>query len=530
LGIEVSRSITELKEIPFDAPPEIWRQAIRQLWNDLNDKDKERIYQQLRSKAQVSEEQDIQYAEKLSDLFEGFDFMPLSPDEWKDQKSAILEKAASQKTLLLFDQDLSMADRTDTEGIGLIQEVLNTEKAIMCGLLSKTFGGDETYRKWEEIVADYHMEDTRHRFVLLSKRDLEEDPANFALMLKLTVLSADCKGLKDRVIQIIKEAVDEARHSLEKIDIYAFEDIVFRSSFNEGVWEPDTLFRLFGVYHREETLKRAKANEELRKQATLIREISHLPITPKKPFKSGTWRIQRREIYDDPGYLNIGHMPIELGDVFERTTNSGNRIFVLLAQPCDLMVRWARNPGERHPSVIEGLLAEVLESLPPKVKGTPAQFEAYYELPYFSQDTGKSYHVSLRKVHTIPLCVLDLCVYHENGEATLRLNEHCTDEVIPPWQRRYELLCVKVKASIDEYSKLQSNTNLSDDYRLKLALCHFGGDETGGKIDLEQQSITYPYKRVLRLRQPRAGVLLTRFSNYISRAAFEHDFGRPEEL
>lgn len=47
-----------------------------------------------------------------------------------------------------------------------------------------------------------------------------------------------------------------------------------------------------------------------------------------------------------------------------------------------------------------------------------------------------------------------------------------------------------------------------------------------GRIDTTPKSINFGFTRVWRLCQPYAAALLTKYSNYQARAAFNHDFGR----
>ena len=48
-------------------------------------------------------------------------------------------------------------------------------------------------------------------------------------------------------------------------------------------------------------------------------------------------------------------------------------------------------------------------------------------------------------------------------------------------------------------------------------------------VAVSGQTVQYGLKRVMRLRQPRSGALLTSFAQYQARAAFKHDFDpRPD--
>ena len=77
----------------------------------------------------------------------------------------------------------------------------------------------------------------------------------------------------------------------------------------------------------------------------------------------GALRIQRYETYESDGELNGFHVPIELGDIFEKVTN--RRRYILLMQPCDLMVRGNgkrsyddKKHGRRGANRVDGLLRQ----------------------------------------------------------------------------------------------------------------------------------------------------------------------------
>ena len=68
-----------------------------------------------------------------------------------------------------------------------------------------------------------------------------------------------------------------------------------------------------------------------------------------------TMALQRLERYELAEYLNSHYIPIELGDIFQKMGDSAKR-YVLLAQPCDLMVR---TDGKRNPFINEGVLGNL---------------------------------------------------------------------------------------------------------------------------------------------------------------------------
>jgi hypothetical protein len=235
-------------------------------------------------------------------------------------------------------------------------------------------------------------------------------------------------------------------------------------------------------------------------------------------------------------------MPIELGDIFEVKQKDVIRNFVLLAQPCDLMVR---KNGKRKKAVQEAILAEIIN--PDKLeakddKGKPKDIDAFYELCYFNKNSKESFFVSFQKRHSIKLSIIDLCAYQNDGSARLNIDSPCHEHVIPTWQSHYKNLVGIMAEYINQYKKIYSYCIKlpREEHEQILALAvprilalppsqPVNEEEspfTGKFIVSESESsIYYDLRRCGRLSQAHSTALLAKFAAFIARTAFEHDFG-----
>jgi hypothetical protein len=336
-------------------------------------------------------------------------------------------------------------------------------------------------------------------------------------------MNRHCENVKNRVSNIITKAFKKSKKELDELHIYDFEDIVFRSSFNEGIWEPDTLFRLYSLYQRKEARSLAIENNMLRGLANSIRELRSVSIGERKENYGKLRKIRRSELYEDGKYINALHMPIEPGDIFLKTGTS--KKFILLGQPCNLMVRENGKRGPRDFS--EVVLVQIVDE---KKKGKAE--DSSYELSYFDENEGKNWYVDFRKTHTVLLCVLDLCVFNDDGQAKIIAGGNCPESVIPSWKKRFEILQYRADKIIKRYTEFQREKIKKKDLNFLIPKSsHDKGGLFKAKIDCGKagRSITYGCQRVGRLCQPRAGAMLTKYAYYISRAAFEHDFAKENE-
>jgi len=211
---------------------------------------------------------------------------------------------------------------------------------------------------------------------MLASKDRMNDPAvGFAMMIKLALINPLCRQFRSQVTAVIKESIEKAIARVDEINVYELERMVFAASSTEGVWEPDTMFRLFGIYQRAEARILAKASNMLSQTADNIRAVSGV-TTDSAVDRPASWKIRRLEMYEDTGYLNQHFLPTELGDVYE---GKNGKKYILLSQPCDLMVR---SNGCRKGSVYEAVVAKVIDQVPEKPEGA-------FRLDFFDPDTGR---------------------------------------------------------------------------------------------------------------------------------------------
>ncbi|MYE99134.1 MAG: hypothetical protein F4234_02960 [Gammaproteobacteria bacterium] len=226
---------------------------------------------------------------------------------------------------------------------------------------------------------------------------------------------------------------------------------------------------------------------------------------------------QRFEMYEQGDELNSFHAPLELGDIFTKISN--NKQYILLTQPCDLMVR---GNGKRSYDDKMGRTGTLIELVMDSGKKTVSR----EELRFFHEGTGQSAYANLAKPHQVQLSVLDLCVYTADGVAEIDVVDSlCPDLVIEPWKARFFLLQKHFKTAFENYQLLDEKN--VDDPLISLALPNL---PTSIAItpDVNANKVKYGIKRVLRLRRPWSSALLTAYSHYMARAAFDHQFERLE--
>jgi hypothetical protein len=503
--------------IPDDQ--DVLRNKIRLLWTEFDSKMK--LIQTMHILAAErrtgnANPDDPGNASILAELVPKTMLQTLSPKEWEVHCNRLLEEDLKYRTLFLFDQNLSQAGGEMEGGIKIIASLLARADVenLICGLLTHTVTPEEQPEKWEELSKTYNI--PRDRFLVIPKLYLSKDPILFAQVMKLVALSPDFTQLKRKTSEIIIEASSKATDSVDAINIYDLDHMVFRVSTDEGLWEPDMLFRLHALFHRLESRKMATQRGELEKIAGRLRLVSHIPTDTAFKIASATWNIQKKDVYESEDYLNENYLPLELGDIFIKTGKDSKKRYILLAQPCDLMVR---NDGKREPEIVHVPIAEITSSRP------------YYgvELAYYG-NPNEQWFVNLRQVHQIPVWLLDLCVFNNDGSATMSLTEEAPDAIRPSWKRRYVLLQKQVAHRLklldalslvkgEDPKLVRAKQKLKSELMVDiLNMGIFKGKLVSKK---GENRVVFNCSRIGRLSRDRAFGLLMGYTGFLCRPAYE---------
>ncbi len=378
----------------------------------------------------------------------------------------------------------------------------------MCGLVSHNYEPRNVHDDREKLCEEEGFD--RSRFVLIPRDLADDDLTGFASLIKLAVIAKPMDQLREKVTAILYDSLQEAKAHVSKINIYDMEEIVFQSSMKEGVWEPETLVRVFNLFLRMEARSRLFSDEDVHKMSAKIRHVSEVKTaSPKQPGHK-IWPIQHSEIFDDPAIVNGLRLPLAIGDIFETT----NKKYVLIHPPCDLAVR---STGDRQRDIREAVIAEIV---PDERKN------GSWELKYFVQSATA--FVDFKKTHTIKLAVLDLCVYNKDGRAIIQLNQEAPVGMVPAWQKRYALLKRELRKLVGVFDKVKPSEQQRQREEIVGAIfkCSNHGVFTP-TYDTSAGVLSYDFRRSNRLSQPRAGLLLQKYAAFLTREALDQELETP---
>ena len=530
-GLDTTLLLTVYPELGDSIPDDrdILASKIREVWKQLDP-----MLQAERGQAVIvaarrldgNETDDVADVSILSQLIPRDKLVSFSPAQWEAQKDRLLQESENERTLFMFDQDLSGTGGDSEGGIKIIASLLARDdtESLICGLLTHTVTPETQPQQWEELSKTHGI--PRDRFVVIPKLHLSKAPILFAQTLKFAALSPDFTELKRKTKEIIADSVAVAADRVEKVSIYDLDHIVFQVSAEEGLWEPDMLFRLHAMFHRAESRRLAHQGGKLESIAAKLREVSGIPMKGDLlPTPDSAWALQREELYEFYDHINTNHLPLELGDIFEQVGGRSVKKYILLAQPCDLMVR---SDGKRHPELFRVPLAEVVQ-----VDKDPHYSE---EMPYFDTSPVNKWFVKLKSIHFVRGCILDLCVFNKDGVAKLEVNGNAPSGIRPAWKTRHDILSrhwnkavrkADMLAPVD--NEFPAVTQFKQGIARDLGGLLFDDDLFKGSLAESDgvRSVTYNCKRVGRLSRARAIGLLMSYTATLGRPAYDRDFGKP---
>ena len=483
------------KNKEFVNDEDIDKSTLKEIWEDLEASEQKEIILDI----DASFVWDKQALEIVESLFSEATINKITPTTWEERKDTIIEEVKEGRILFLFDKDWGTGQAE--AGINAIQELLNNgsipQENLLCGLFTHTVTPTNEYSSRKELATEKNIDSDR--FLVISK---QHEDSSFVLSLRTTALIPTLLSFKDKVKSSIVEATTQVQDYISDLDIVDLEYIVLDKSMNEGDWEADILYRL----HKNRHIKafRSKIFEDTTVQPEIekMRDIKGIGEQKVKPT-SETKVLMRYELYDDK--INEYFCPLKSGDIFEK----GNKKYILLAQPCDLMIRSnGKRAFDDYRCFVN--LVEITKK------------ESKYPLDYFGTDEPLFVHFSL--AHKVELDILDLCVFHTEGKAVIDLNETEKTHNLKGLPIRYKKIHEKINKTFNLW-KVIASTSATEQPLKKQFFTPNKQKVFSLNVDKESKTIDFGLKRVSRLSKDKAQILLSEFLQHHGRPASEVDLG-----
>ncbi|MFA6073043.1 MAG: hypothetical protein WC758_02950 [Candidatus Woesearchaeota archaeon] len=529
----------KLKEIFNESFPNdaVLEKKLKELFERYSSEEKNTNYTKLNEilvkDAKDSLDRDLSSFADLSNIFKNkVLFHKLSPEDWEQQKDEFMKNVnPKNKILILFDKELGNG-KNSRRYIDEIIENTHFDGLIFCGLFTHTLHTcKDEWREWEnEFKKKYNI------YPLAKERTQHID--RFLHGLKLIILNFYTHNLIKEYSEIIDKTNSASLEKINNLDINHFDQIILQSSLKEGILEEDTFIRLYELFHNSALIRDIKKSDTIGKITKLLREINKTKIDYLPEHREDIKTILKDDRYEDSDFLNQNHISLGSGDIF--CSDAGD-YYILLTQPCDIMLRSdGRSIAEsvlvkivKKNSSIDFILKQIREGLDKAFKSSDeeslekikkeelkkitlhlddfSKTARYYPLEHFMGES-ETYYIDFSKAYGSNLLPLDLCSLNTSGECQFLRGEN------------YNLnknISLGFEKNLEDIKKRLEQVNSGD----KIPKIIFN-ENLKGKYDPETKLISYPLKRVNRLKNPYLSDILLKFSNHLFRVGVDYDLAK----
>lgn len=547
------------KSIDWSGPTPRFESLISELWE--NALDKSELLFEVCSHIIDEESANIIPALEIEKCY-GSRIKLMTPDQWfSDDFKLIKELEVGKKALCLFDFEFQSGNklvngRNGVELAKLLIEDKDCAGRVVCGIFSHKFNEEQEDEFRIKYSKEFMIE--KSKFSTISKRRFAFDPQiiGFAEGIKNLLMLPYVEQLKNESLLVLNDSNRRAGERIHEMTPKTFNQIIQKSSLNEGVWEISTLFRLYGILSKEENynkiadpLVRHKFNDSIKR----IREIELNETGYNFSIENQQLTdLRNSELYLNDLVINRLHLPLANGDIF----NIKGKEYILLVQPCNLALRAKlENCGKRDYNYDVGMLIPLRLIAKEKLNIVSEEVK-------IAESSDKFYVAYFPGFLNLSLEILDLCVFDIKGKASIdfSLTLLNNDVIHFPWKKRYEYIYKsllnyetkilefnsvkesvtksinqkrKILQSADSETKkslakeillLQNNLNNTEKRLFEISDLSKFKIDCSKIYDEKSRTIDMSIQRIRHYKSPYSDDLLQKFMLYLSRNAFEHDF------
>lgn len=413
---------------------------------------------------------------------------------WPNVKENLI--AGGANGVFLVDRERIEGGERTLVGDEIVKELIaRCSPEAMVVVLTHSVGPDGTEALRQTLADELGV--PIERLGVVSKRPAKGSlTGGIRAAVRITSTQLTCSVVTDRIVAAMQKALSSTQTALRQLPVSALDRAIFENSLAEGASEIDVLCRILLVRQRTAIdADIAGALDEVHSPLARMRKLRLLEALPTLPPEDADlireWRCD--EVFDIGERLNALRAPLACGDVFLK--NGTKRYYILLGQPCDLMVR---PDGQRSAS--EAIFVRLATSYTP----TPASEGRFFEVP--ALEGVARWALDFREWFSVNLECLEWTSFNNDGRVSFSPSMSLPSGLLPGWEARFD-------RSRRKFVK-------GKQYCLSL------GKLAGSAATASATVIEFPYRRVARLRSPRAEGAYASFAGFQARDAFEHDFAK----
>lgn len=459
----------------------------------------------------------------------GADVIKLSFGKWQESKA---ELASNREVLYLVDYE-NTREGNGITGDDVLQHLASLDSSPFSIVFTHVCEPDSEQEKagqFQRQITGRNVGPYR-AFSVMSKKRLQNEQ-QLDLLDKIVAPPLKRLAIGHTYRQVAATCIDGYRKgavaAVDELDAMPVSDIyraIFERTWEEGASEVEVVCRIINAAQRKGVFDEIVAATKTKDSnffpaLTALRSVSNVGIA-SEPAQIDPYiaALHQAEVFDSE-IINRMHLPLSCGDLFQKTINGKPEgpIYILLAPPCDLMVRTDsadRNAKEgtfvllREKPREDANVGEKRADEKPMEENASAEQRAIKKYDITKQN-GNVLFADFHQPFTVNLSVLDYCVWNPSGEVKFNRKNppRASGMLLEGWIKRLQELSKEVSGAF------------SQEYR---ALCFVGGPaEFRERDDPQNGEISFPLKRIARLRSPYAEAVFNEYLASLGRPAFDH--------
>ena len=475
---------------------------------------------------------DVRAPELLREFLQGAaDLKQYSLAEWRSGASKDLDDPSP--VLVLIDKNFTReaeAGGTGDTGEQLLAEVLESSGShVHAGLLTREAQDGDGERDSTATLRK-RFEANASRVLAIGKFRLTE-PTQFPAAIRTLLLVAEITAYRRLAVEALNSAHLKVLEHFETLEDHSLVGAIAMAQ-KEGTFELEHPLRL-AQRRYQQLLAHAVRTPEAAVLLPKLREGTVAKYINSGESGRQIRELQHADIFEPSSTFNDLGLPIEVGDIFERSwapqgtspEDSGRKsLYVLLAQACDLSIRGHGSRG----SVVELVLHpfEVLDE--EEFKRKPGKRKLYHRLGNLWQD-DRVWGAKFTDSIVVPSHAVDATVFRTDGRALLDPAAPDTRPMAEGWGKRQDALLRWATKAINQYSAAEANLRgvpNSGQHLCRLAASYGMGsmEKSRGvsvRFDTAARTLEFGLQRVARIRSDVAVNVASLTMSYAARPAFE---------
>ncbi len=444
----------------------------------------------------------------------------------------------------IVDLEDAYGAKGNERGLDLLKVLSKSNSKATAFLLTRNATRDSEARLEDELRAklmDPGDPSSEAPICVIAKERLEGGKSVIEDGLRVAIKRAGLRrGIHEVLLRAnteVTKAFNEARARLLKVPPEELDHYVVERAYKEGVSELHVVERALSASMSQSFKLLFATDPQAIEGAARLRNLRPIKLDPPKVASSDLEAFRKMELWEDTSLVNRSFSLLACGDVFVvdskdavATEPAPAERFVLLVQPCDVMLR---HDGSRDFDT--GMLVQITPKDPEDKSAGGLKTPV---LPFLLE--GREWICQFRKAATVKLAVLDAATWNGDGRVEYAHDgkNSFPSALLPGQLKNAKRIAALHEEALSQRAKIAAGDPIWFAPQCLLTLSSTKGFERfaapaftskaipgkKGQPDTLTGSFSWGLRRLGRVRMPYAAALLSNYLAVQGREAFDLDY------